>query len=325
MPTTSPSLRGRAVALALRQALGIIRRLGVGPDNTVGTDGDQLDRVVTSARRQFEALAARGRLPPDTRVEAVSQAPVPGEWVRPTRYVDSRRVVLHLHGGAYVLGSPATHRLLVRALARVSHGVGWVPAYRLAPEHRFPAALDDAVATYRWLVEDQDVDPARIAVMGDSAGGGLAIALLMRLRDEGRPLPACAVGLSPWVDLTGASPSVLANDGRDAMFGRVPDGIVPRLADLYADDLTHPYVSPLHGDLGGLPPVLVHVGGDELLRDDGLRLAVQLRAAGVDASAGSFPGMWHVFQAFPAPESTRSLREIGGFVRRHTTGRATGR
>lgn len=314
MSTTTASLRSLLVGRALAHGLRLLKGRR---DLHDGTTLDELADEIGRIRPRIDALAARARVAADTRVEVDPHAPVPGEWVRPVRSPHDGPVVLHLHGGAYTFCSPTTHRGLTRNLARFSRGAAWVPDYRLAPEFRYPAALDDAVRTYTWLLEDVGVAPSRIAVTGDSAGGGLALGLLLRARDEGLPLPACYVGLSPWTDLTGASPSIQANNGRDAIFGSIPVALAGRLGELYHSETTDPLVSPVYADLSGLPPMLVHVGAHDLIRDDGLRLVERAREHGVDASAGIFAGMWHVFQAFPVPESGRSLREVGGFVRRH--------
>jgi len=299
----------------MARSLAVLSRVGGGPVHDEMTLDDLAARAVT-LRRGIDRLAERGRVPGDTRIQPITSGPVPGEWVRPAGS-NPDRVILHLHGGAYTLCSPATHRLLVRGLAKVSKAVAFVPDYRLAPEHPFPAAVEDAVATYRWLIEDQRIDPERIAVTGDSAGGGLAVATLLQARQQGLPLPGAYVGLSPWTDLTGASPSIEENNGRDILFGAIPTALAARLGELYASDTSHPLASPVYADLTGLPPMLVHVGGNELIRDDGIRLVERARTYGVDASAGIFDGLWHVFQVFPIPESRRSLREIGGFIRRH--------
>ena len=316
MSTATASLSGQLVGRVLGRAVRLARgERGLHDESTL----DDVARYVSEVRPKIDALAARGRVPRDVRIEAVDDAPVAGEWVRPVHDRGEGPVVLHLHGGAYTLCSPVTHRGMGRALARGARGVTWLPDYRLAPEHPYPAALDDAVATYRWLLDDVGVAPGRIAVTGDSAGGGLGLGLLLRARDEGLPLPSCYVGLSPWTDLTGASPSIEDNNGLDVMFGAVPTAIAGLLGELYAEDTRDPYVSPVYADLSGLPPMLVHVGAHELIRDDGLRLVERAREHGVEASAGIFAEMWHVFQVIPLPESRRSLREVGGFIRRHTS------
>lgn len=338
-----PSLRSRILRRGLVAAITVLRRAGAGSPDPEGPV-EELEAYALRLRAQMEALG--NQLPPSRGSHAVTaqRSPVPSLWVASERVVGdlaaahgvpverivgegasdpellarAERITLHAHGGAYCMGSPVTHRGLGGALTRTTHGAVLLPDYRLAPEDPFPAALDDVVATYRWLVDDLGVDPGRLAVSGDSAGGGLAAALLVRLRDEGRPLPACFVGMSPWVDLaaTGGSMSELAS-----VDPWLTAGLVLPAGRAYAGDtpLDHPHVSPLYADLRGLPPMLVHVGSDEILLDDAIRLVERASAAGVDASLGRFDGLWHVFQAFPGmPESRDSLREIGGFIRRHT-------
>jgi epsilon-lactone hydrolase len=338
-----PSLRSRIIRHGLVAAVTALRRSGEGspdPDGPV----EELEAYALRLRAQMEELG--NRLPPSRGSHAVAarRAPVSSLWVASDRVVGdvaaleqvpierivdagasdpdllarADRVTLHVHGGGYCMGSPVTHRGLAGALSRTTHGPVLLPDYRLAPEDPFPAALDDVVAVYRWLVDDLGVDPRRVAVTGDSAGGGLAASLLVRLRDEGRPLPAGYVGMSPWVDLaaTGATMTALA-----AVDPWLTAGLVLPAGRAYAGDtpLDHPQVSPLYADLRGLPPMLVHVGSDEILLDDAVRLVDRARGAGVDASLGRFDGLWHVFQAFPGmPESRDSLREICGFVRRQT-------
>lgn len=312
----SPSLRARLVRRGLVRVVGVLRARGGGVPDPDGPPA-AIEAYGLALREQLEALGARLPVPRSVVIDDID-VDVPAERVTDERAAGSRCAVLHLHGGAYTMGSPRTHRGLAAALSRVARMPVVVPDYRLAPEHRFPAALDDAVAAYRWLTERAGIDPRGVAVSGDSAGGGLGLALLVRLRDEGLPLPACYVGMSPWTDLmgTGASMHELA---------ALDPWLTPRLirpaAGAYAGDhaLDHPLVSPLYADLRGLPPMLVHVGGHEILLDDARRLVDRARAADVDASVGVFAGMWHVFHVFPGvPESRDALREIGGFVRRHT-------
>lgn len=270
-------------------------------------------------RRTLELLT-RGNpiVSPSARSREAEGAPVPTWWFDRDDHETDGRTILYLHGGAYVAGSHGTHRGLAAALSRIASADVLLPEYRLAPEHRFPAAVEDALATWRWLVEEHGADPARCAFAGDSAGGGLAIALAVAARDEGLPLPAGIACMSPWTDLTGSSRSVLDNDEHDIWL----DGwLIAPAGRLYApDEPDHPLASPLFADLRGLPPMLLHVGSHEVLLDDARELVARARAVGVDASVGVFEGMWHVFQAIPGvPEGKRSLRELGAFIRRVTT------
>lgn len=325
-----PTLRTRLVKAGFVTALRVLRSTAGGAP-TADAPEQELEEYALGMRNQIETLA--GRLPTGrtVRFRDADEAPVPGLWVADGRALPpigddavsdlgcahAERIVLHLHGGAYVMGSSRTHRGLGVALSRTAEAQVLLPDYRLAPEDLHPAAIDDALAVYRWLVEDRGFPAGRIAVSGDSAGGGLALALLYAARDAGLPLPACYVGLSPWTDLAGTGRSMLELDGIDPWLSA--DLVFPA-ARAYAGttDLEDPLVSPLYGDLSGLPPMLVHVGSDEILLDDAVRLVERAREAGVDASLGNFEGLWHVFQAFPLPESRASLREIGAFIRRHT-------
>lgn len=292
------------------------RALGGGGGLTPEASEEELERFALKLREQLERVANITPLPDWASFEEID-APVAGEWVVSERSED-QRVILHLHGGGYFMGSPKTHRGLASALARTARARVFLPDYRLAPEHLFPAALEDAVASYRWLLEDEGVDPRGIAVSGDSAGGGLAVSLMLEAREEGLPLPACYVGMSPWTDLAGTGESITERNARDPWL----DGtmVVPAARGYAGEyDLDDPRVSPLYGDLTGLPPMLVHVGTDEILFDDGRRLVERAREVGVKADFGPWEGMWHVFQAFPGvPESRRALREIGAYIRRHT-------
>lgn len=325
-----PTLRTRIVKAGFVAALEAIRRTA-GGSPTPEAPEEELQEFALGLRAQLETLA--GRLPAGrtVRFRDVDEAPVPGLWVADGRALPpvgdddvadlgcatAERIVLHLHGGAYVMGSARTHRGLAAALSRTAHAQVLLPDYRLAPEDVHPAALDDALALYRWLLEDRGFPPGRIAVSGDSAGGGLGLSLLYAARDAGLPLPACYVGLSPWTDLAATGGSMRELDAVDPWLSA--DLVVPA-ARAYAAStaLDDPLVSPLYGDLAGLPPMLVHVGSDEILLDDAVRLVDRAREAGVDASLGIFDGLWHVFQAFPLPESRTSLRELGAFIRRHT-------
>jgi acetyl esterase/lipase len=240
---------------------------------------------------------------------------VPGEWVVAPE-ADADRVILYLHGGGYCMGSPSSHRSLVAALSAQANARVLSLDYRLAPEHPYPAAVDDAVTAYRWLLAE-GVPAARIAISGDSAGGGLTLATLLRLRDEGDPLPAAGVPLSAWSDLEGTGDTMKTNAGVDRMIR--PDRL-KETADLYANggDMHQPHMSPLHGDYSGIPPLLMQVGGAEVLLDDSARVAERAKTAGVDVTLEVWADMPHVFQAFTGvlPESDQAIAVIGEFVRK---------
>jgi acetyl esterase/lipase len=225
------------------------------------------------------------------------------------------RVLLYLHGGGYVMGSPRTHRELATRIACEAAARVLLLDYRLAPEHPFPAALEDATAAYRWL-RGRGVDARSIAVAGDSAGGGLTLATLMALRDAGESLPACAVCLSPWTDLEGTGAAAQpggADDPMVSMSGLRDSG------RLYAGERTRdPLASPVYGDFTGLPPLLLQVGTRELLLDDSTRVAERARGAGVVVRLEVEEGAFHVWQATAdLPESIDALTRIGAFVREH--------
>jgi len=239
---------------------------------------------------------------------------VPGEWVEAEAGTAAATTLLYLHGGGFVGCSPRTHRSLTAALALQGLRV-FVPDYRLAPEHPFPAAPQDAQAVWRALRASQ---AGRMVVAGDSAGGNLALGLMLALRDAGEALPAAAVLFSPATDLTGGSPSLLANAERDAMFrGDKLENL--QRAYLGDADAAQPLASPLLGDLHGLPPLMLHVGEDEALRDDSIRFAQKARAAGVVVELQVFPGVSHVWQLlWRVPEARRSVQAAARFLREAT-------
>jgi epsilon-lactone hydrolase len=222
--------------------------------------------------------------------------------------------VLHFHGGGYMIGSAALYRDFNWRISAVARAPVVYFDYRLAPEQPFPAALDDAVAVYRWLA--RRIDPKRIAFVGDSAGGGLALGTLYRLRDEGLPLPAATVAISPWTDLALTGPSLQSNAASDPMLDAAR---LPAFAHCYlaGADARHPYASPLHGDASGLPPTLIQVGSDEILRDDAVRMAARLREAGCQVEIEVWPRMphaWHLYARI-LPEGREAIARAGRFVR----------
>jgi acetyl esterase/lipase len=232
-------------------------------------------------------------------------------------------VLLYIHGGGYVACSAATHRPITGALAKLTSLRVFSVNYRRAPEHRGPAALDDVFDAYRDLLA-QGFDGKEIALAGDSAGGGLVLALLVRVRNEGLDAPACAVCFSPWTDMTGSGASVNANDGRCAMFR--PESVA-QFASAYLGDgsRTHESVSPVFANLDNLPPVLLQVGSTELLLDDSRRVheAIQQARGAREPDAASrleiyedVPHCWQMLDGF-VPEAREALTEAAEFIRRH--------
>jgi epsilon-lactone hydrolase len=225
----------------------------------------------------------------------------------------AERCVLYFHGGGYGVGTAALYRDFLWRIAAATRAHVLYFDYRLAPEHPFPAALDDAIAAYRWLAAR--FDPRRIAFAGDSAGGGLLLAAMLRLRDEAAPLPCAAAALSPWTDLALTGESIRTNAAADPMLD--PDNM-PGLARNYCGgaDPRNPYISPLYGDPAGLPPTLIHAGSDELLRDDAVRMADKMRAAGCTVELDLWermPHVWHLYARL-VPESRQALAHMGAFL-----------
>jgi acetyl esterase/lipase len=276
--------------------------------NTVG-----LDRTIEEERRDYERLALLPG-PPDTGTRQVTADGVAAEWVSaPSAHVD--RMVLYLHGGGYVLGSIDTHRGLAGRISGAAQARVLLVGYRLAPEHPFPAALDDTLAAYGWMLAN-GASPERVALGGDSAGGGLAIATLVAIKDAELPMPAAGFCISPWVDLEGLGDSMTTRAAVDPLISRE---YVTRKAALYlAGKHPHtPLAAPLYADLAGLPPLLIQVGTSETLLDDSKRLAERARGAGVDVVLEMWEGMihgWHVF-AETLDEGQRAIDRLGEFVR----------
>jgi acetyl esterase/lipase len=273
-----------------------------------------LDVPIETRRQRLDAVARRGiRVPRGVSVQTVAAGPVPGEWIKPET-VEPGRGILYLHGGGYVIGSPTTHRGLAGHLAIASRAKILLIDYRLAPEHPFPAALEDALAAYRFLC-DQGFDPRHLVIGGDSAGGGLSLATALSLRDSGAPLPAALFLISPWTDLTFSGNSVHERAERDPLLKPYSsDWLVEVYAGTYP--LTHPYISPLFADLHGLPPTLIQVGSEEILFDDSARLEMKLKEAGVPVELEVWEEMWHVFHAFVPylPEAWEAIQHIGQFI-----------
>jgi epsilon-lactone hydrolase len=275
---------------------------------------------IAAARAFFEAISAEAPRPPGIDIEEAEGLGVVGEWLRP-RDGDDGGVILYVHGGAFVLGSRNTHRQIASQIAIAARARALVVDYRLAPEHPFPAGLDDAVRSYRALL-DAGVDARRIVIAGDSAGGGLALAALVALREAGCPLPAGAVLLSPWTDLALSGPSHVTRAAADPLLATegMPGFVRAYLGDR---DPRTPLASPLYADLAGLPPLFVQVGDDEVLLDDATRVATRAEAASVKVTLEVWEGMWHVFQQTAArvPEAREAVLRIGAFVRERVAAR----
>jgi acetyl esterase/lipase len=268
--------------------------------------------TVLEKRARMELQTAAAPPPQGVRIEPVRAGGVPAEWTSaPGARAD--RALLYFHGGGYCLGSIATHRALVARIARESGLRVLSVGYRLAPEHPYPAAVDDALAAYRFAL-GEGIAPARIAFAGDSAGGGLVIAALLAARDAGLALPAAGACISPWLDLALTGDSMRTKAAVDPM---VTADDLRLFARAYAGaSLRAPTASPLFADLAGLPPLLLQAGTAEVLLDDATRFAAAARAAGVDVTLRVWDDMIHVWHAFAEllPEGAAAVRELAAFV-----------
>lgn len=290
-PWTTPSLQARLIARGLRRLIKPRR----------------VTRADLPLIRVLMAAMTRSRPLPGITVERVKM-PVHGEWLRP-RQPRRGRALLYLHGGGYLAGSPRTHRTITTRLAHRLGVAVFALDYRLAPEHPYPAALDDALVAWRWLLQE-GWRPDRLWLAGDSAGGGLALALLLACRQQGLPLPAAAALFSPWTDLTCGGGAVTENAERCAWFTAQH---LQFAASLYANGHPpgDPLISPLQGDLSGLPPLLLQVSDSELLRDDSLRLEARARAAGTPVRLRLWHGLPHAWPNFAGlmPEGDACLED----------------
>lgn len=288
---------------------------------------EDLDRVVTmfvSAtppvgapisdwRAGFEAMAARFELPGDAIVKDVETNGVPGQIVSAPGVADDR-LVIHFHSGGYVQGSSQAYREFAYRVSAAADAAVLVPDYRLAPEHPFPAPVEDARAVYGWALSTYGAD--RIVISGDSAGGGLAMALLLSIRDNDLPAPAGGIGISPLLDLAGESESMQTNAETDPLINR---NMVVEMGKVYIGDIDpheHPYCSPLYGDKKNLPPLLLMASNTEVLRDDVTRFADGVRQLGGQVETDFPDNMTHIWTLFPFLEQAEaSVAKIGDFVR----------
>jgi acetyl esterase/lipase len=282
--------------------------------------GPDLSAPPEQARAAFDAMVATLPAPPDVAFVEESLAGVPA--LRYGSADPTAPILLYLHGGGYVVGNAWGYRGLVAALAEAAGMAAYAIDYRLAPEHPFPAAIDDSAAAFRALI-DRGHDPNRIAIAGDSAGGGLTVATLLRLRETSTPMPGAAFLISPWADLDCSGPSMT---GKAAADPSLTEAGLRRMAAHYLGqaDAADPLASPIHADLAGLPPILIHVGTAEILLDDALRLAAAAGRDDVALTLEIWPGLihvWHAF-AFMLPEGAAAVAAAGAFLReRVTTGK----
>jgi acetyl esterase/lipase len=274
------------------------------------------NKTIDEMRRGMESLTKLARLPSKTKVEKVSFNGISAEWIC-AKEAHEERVILYLHGGGYNTCSPNTHRELAAHISMASGAKVLLPDYRLAPEHPFPSALEDATSAYRWLL-DTGLTSRNISIAGDSSGGGLSIATSISLRDAGDPSPASIACISPWTDLEMSGNSIKTHAIIDPLLNLQ---ILKIWASNYIgdNDPCSPLISPIYADLRGISPLLIHVGSDEMLLDDSTRIVKKAKSADVDVKLKIYNHMWHVFHlnAKLMPEAKNAIEELGSFLRKH--------
>lgn len=275
---------------------------------------------IAELRRQYTYLSDRfGAVPREATFEPVTLGPVKGEWVK-TKTASAGRVILYFHGGGYIAGSPESHRALIAKLAHTSEATAFSLAYRLAPEFAFPAAVRDGLDAYRQLTA-RGLPPSAIVLAGSGSGGGLAFSVLLAIRNAGLTMPAGCLAMSPWADMTLSGWSVMQNERDDAALSWELLFVSARHY-LKKAPPADPYASPVFANFKGFPPIMVHAGSLEMLKDDASRLGDRAAEAGVPVSVEIYDGMQHVFQANShVPEARVSLQRLGQFVRQRTTPR----
>jgi monoterpene epsilon-lactone hydrolase len=280
--------------------------------NSVSDSREKLD--VKKERIELEKLGKMFKATGKARLVPVSVASLQAaDWVIP-KDLETKRTILYFHGGSYNAGSAISHRGFVTDLAIASKAQALIVDYRLAPENPFPAAIEDATTAYDWLVQN-GISAGNIIVAGDSAGGGLTLALLVKLRDQKKTMPAMAVCLSPWTDLAGTGESIQKNAKKDII---LHSENLKKSAKLYLGiaSAKEPYASPLYADFNGFPPLLIQVGSDEILLSDSVNLAAKAKAAGVDVTLEVWEDMQHVWQFAGklVPEAWKAIQSIGHFI-----------
>ena len=288
----------------LQQALGMFKEMGA-------------QMAEAKDINDMRAIMIEAQAPAGVTCTPVDAGGVSAEWSAADG-ADQNKVILYVHGGGYVMGSAGSHRDMTGRLSQAAGARVLSLNYRLAPEHPFPAPVDDAVAAYRWLL-GQGIQAANIAIAGDSAGGGLALAALIAIRDAGEPLPAAGIGISPWVDMEGTGESMTTRAAVDPVVQK--EGLLG-MAKLYLGgaDPKDPLAAPLHANLAGLPPLLIQVGDAETLLDDATRITERAQKADVDVTLkiwDEMPHVWHLFAPI-LPEGQQAIEEIGAFFKERT-------
>lgn len=271
--------------------------------------------IVEEKRKNLEKNVFLFHKPLKTQIETLNVNHISAEWLSRKKQPQDR-VIIYLHGGYYLSGSVKTHRSIAARIGKHSNSPVLLLNYRLAPEHKFPASLDDSVSAYDWVLEHKKIKPNKIVIAGDSAGGGLTLATLIKLRDQKKVPPAGGVCLSPWIDLalTGDSWKTKAEEDIMITKNEAIQGAEYYLGDV---DRKNPLASPLYANLEGLPPLLIQIGTSEVLLDDSTRFAEKAKKSGVKVDLELWPGMFHVFQIFGylMPESKKALKKIGEFIK----------
>lgn len=277
----------------------------------------EVRHTIEDHRLSYERIMANLPLEDDITTEKLGAGGVAAEWIDAPN-ADKNTVLLYLHGGGYAFGSMRTHRVMLAHVSRAAEARVLGLDYRLAPEFPFPAPVEDSLAAYRWLL-DQGINPKKIVIGGDSAGGGLMVAALVALKYRGEPMPAAGVGISSWTDMEATGQSYVTNAELDPSVNR--DRILS-IAKIYmADkDPSAPLASPIHADLTGLPPLLLQVGSIETLLDDTRELAKRAKAAGVQVEVDVWDDMPHVWHHYAPilPEARQAIGRIGEFMKKHT-------
>jgi epsilon-lactone hydrolase len=276
------------------------------------------NKSIAETRRGMERLSKFTSLPSKTRVSKIQLNGISAEWIY-GEVACKDNVILYLHGGGYNICSPNTHRETAAHIANASNAKVLLPDYRLAPEHPFPSALQDATEAYRWLLRS-GFKSGQIALAGDSAGGGLAIATALALREAGDPPPAAIACISPWTDLALTGESIQTKAQADPLLN--PPSLRRMAANYFGDrNPCAPLISPVYADLRDISPMLIQVGSDEILLDDSTRMARTAAAAGVRVTLKVYSQLWHVFHfnAKFMPEAKAAIAELGMFIRAHFT------